>query len=69
MNRVIMFWSSTITIFLNVEAIMLAMAYACSRIIDSLIAFASPLQLMTLEAFWNLNHHRSLVVVVPKSQI
>jgi hypothetical protein len=51
MNRVIMFWSSTITIFLNVEAIMLAMAYACSRIIDSLIAFASPLQLMTLEAF------------------
>jgi len=69
-NKVIMFWSSMILIFLTIEVTMLAMASACSHKVDSLsfncfcFSFANH-----AKAFRNLNHHRSLVVVVPKSQI
>jgi hypothetical protein len=38
-------------------------------ILKTSIAFAPPLQFTTPKAFRNLNYHRSLVMVVPKSQI
>jgi hypothetical protein len=60
-----------IAVFFNVEVAMLMVACACCCKTNSLnfIFFAPPLQLTTLEAFWNLNHHRSLVVVVLKFKI
>jgi hypothetical protein len=35
----------------------------------ALIVFAPPLQLTAHEVSWNSNHHRPLMVVVPKFQI